>query len=63
MPLGFQRVHRSTLVNLDAIRELVNNDNGDTRVVLRDGTSLRLSRAYRDELYARLRKRARQEYR
>jgi len=52
---GFQRIHRSTLVNLDCIRELVANDSGDYRVILKDDTELKLSRSYRDVLYARLR--------
>ncbi len=53
-PEGFQRIHRSTLVNLDAIRELIANEHGDYQVVLKDGSVLRLSRNYRDQLYARL---------
>lgn len=51
---GFQRIHRSSLVNLDAIRELIANDSGDYQVVLKDDTVLKLSRSYRDQLYARL---------
>ncbi|MGV3590735.1 MAG: LytR/AlgR family response regulator transcription factor [Gammaproteobacteria bacterium] len=51
---GFQRIHRSSLVNLEAIRELIANDNGDYQVVLKDDTVLKLSRNYRDQLYARL---------
>lgn len=49
---GFQRIHRSTLVRLAAVRELVSNDNGDGAVVLQDGTSLKFSRTYRNALYA-----------
>jgi len=51
---GFQRIHRSSLVNLDAIRELIANDNGDYQVVLKNDTVLKLSRNYRDQLYSRL---------
>jgi two-component system LytT family response regulator len=51
---GFQRIHRSSLVNLEAIRELIANYSGDYRVVLKDDTELKLSRSYRDRLYARL---------
>jgi two-component system, LytTR family, response regulator len=51
---GFQRIHRSSLVNLEAIRELIANDSGDYQVVLKDDTVLKLSRNYRDQLYARL---------
>jgi two-component system, LytTR family, response regulator len=52
---GFQRIHRGSLVNLAAIRELLTSDSGDYDVVLQEGTRLKLSRAYRDELLQRLR--------
>jgi two-component system LytT family response regulator len=51
---GFLRIHRSTLVKLSCIRELVAKDSGDHEVVLHDGTVLRLSRSYRDALYEAL---------
>jgi two-component system LytT family response regulator len=51
---GFQRIHRSSLVNLDSIQELIANDNGDYRVLLNNDQELKLSRNYRDILYARL---------
>ena len=43
----FLRIHRSTIVNVDRIRELSSFDNGDWAVRLQDGTELRLSRTYR----------------
>jgi hypothetical protein len=49
----FVRVHRSYLVNLDAIREIQPWFHGDQRIVLRDGTFLNLSRRYRDALRQR----------
>lgn len=51
---GFQRIHRSSLVNLAAVRELVADANGDYQVMLHDGTALKLSRAWREELCAKL---------
>jgi two-component system LytT family response regulator len=51
---GFRRIHRSILVKLDCIRELVAKDSGDHEVVLNDGTVLRLSRSYKDALYEAL---------
>ena len=51
---GFLRIHRSTLVKLSAIRELVAKDSGDHEVVLHDGTVLRSSRSYKDALYEAL---------
>jgi len=47
---GFVRIHRSFLVNADRISELEHLDSGDSRVRLRDGTVLRMSRTYRDAL-------------
>jgi two-component system LytT family response regulator len=44
----FLRIHRSTIVNLDRVRELESLENGDHEVRLNDGTRLRLSRTYRD---------------
>jgi two-component system LytT family response regulator len=46
----FLRIHRSTMVNTDRIRELRALDNGDSVVLLRDGSELRLSRTYRDAI-------------
>jgi len=51
---GFRRIHRSILVKLGCIRELVAKDSGDHEVVLHDGTVLRLSRNYKDALYEAL---------
>jgi two-component system, LytTR family, response regulator len=46
----FLRIHRSTLVNLDRIRELQPIFHGDYLVKLNDGTELTLSRSYREKL-------------
>jgi two-component system LytT family response regulator len=46
-PEQFVRIHRSAIVQLDRIRELVSDFHGDFEVVLRDGTRLTLSRSYR----------------
>jgi two-component system, LytTR family, response regulator len=45
-PLGFSRIHRSAVVNRERIIELRYHDNGDYRVLLRNGTELKLSRNY-----------------
>ena len=47
---SFVRIHRSTIVNLERIRELQPTFHGEYVVVLRDGTELTLSRTYRDKL-------------
>ena len=44
----FCRVHRSSLVGLDKIRELEVKESGDTEIVLEDGTRLKIGRAYKD---------------
>jgi two-component system, LytTR family, response regulator len=49
-PARFARVHRSTIVNLDRVRELQPWFHGDAVAILRDGTRLQVSRTYRDAL-------------
>jgi two-component system, LytTR family, response regulator len=49
-PERFVRIHRSTLVNLDRVKELLPETHGEYRVVLTDGTALKLSRGYRQKL-------------
>jgi two-component system LytT family response regulator len=49
-PARFVRIHRSTVVNLDRVRELQPAFHGDWVVILDDGTRLRLSRRYRDRV-------------
>lgn len=46
----FWRIHRSTIVNVDRIRELQPLFHGDYVVILHDGTELTLSRTYRRNL-------------
>jgi two-component system LytT family response regulator len=48
-PKVFARIHRSTIVNVDRIRELNHIFHGDYSVLLKDGTRLTLSRGYRDQ--------------
>jgi two-component system LytT family response regulator len=49
-PEQFLRIHRSTIVNLDYVRELRPTFSGEYEVVLKDGTRLTLSRGYRESL-------------
>lgn len=46
----FLRIHRSAIVNLEAVRELVPSPHGDFVVVLRSSKRLPLSRGCRDRL-------------
>lgn len=49
-PKKFLRIHRSTIINFDRVKELQQNPNGDCSVILRDGTELKLSRSRRERL-------------
>ena len=49
-PAAFCRIHRSAIVNLARVRGLELNAAGEYEVVLKDGTQLRLSRRYREQL-------------
>jgi len=53
-PERFARIHRSTIVNLDRVRELHPLFNGEALVILHDGTQLKLSRSRRESLENRL---------
>ena len=49
-PRRFARIHRSTIVNLDRVKELQPWFHGDAVAILRDGTRLQVSRTYRDTI-------------
>ena len=49
-PENFLRIHRSSIVNLDRVREMHPLPGGEYAVLLHDGTSLKLSRARREHL-------------
>ena len=49
-PAKFLRIHRSTIVNIERIRELQQHFNGEYIVLLNDGTELKLSRSRREQL-------------
>lgn len=51
----FVRVHRSTIVNLDFVKEMKPLPSGEYDIMMRDGTPLRLSRGYRPRLIDLLR--------
>ena len=48
-PEKFVRIHRSTIVNVDRVKELQPLFSGDYVAILHDGTQLNLSRAYREK--------------
>jgi two-component system LytT family response regulator len=56
-PACFARIHRSTIVQIDRIAEIVAAWHGDFDVTLHDGTVLRLTRNYRDRVLDRSQRR------
>lgn len=53
-PASFVRVHRSTIVRIDAVRRLRSGPHGDWSVELARGLSISVSRTYRDRVLARV---------
>ncbi|MEL6616050.1 MAG: LytTR family DNA-binding domain-containing protein [Bacteroidota bacterium] len=51
-PTLFVRIHRSTIVNLDRVREARGHAHGEYVLGLRDGTRLKVSRTYSDRIRA-----------
>jgi two-component system LytT family response regulator len=49
-PLVFQRVHRSTIVNLARVEKVSSHINGEFHLTLSCGTSLKMSRSYKDKV-------------
>lgn len=49
-PEHFLRIHRSTIINIDAVKSLHPHDHGEYIVRLANGVELKLSRNYRDRL-------------
>jgi two-component system, LytTR family, response regulator len=49
-PQEFVRVHRTAIVNLDAIVDIATGSHGEQTITLRDGTALNLSRVYRSRI-------------
>jgi two-component system LytT family response regulator len=56
-PTRFARIHRSTIVQIERINDIIAAWHGDFDVTLRDGTVLRLSRNYRDRVLNRRQRR------
>jgi two-component system LytT family response regulator len=47
-PKKFQRVHRSTIVNLDNVRQVKPHTNGECFLTLASGATVKVSRSYRE---------------
>jgi two-component system LytT family response regulator len=53
-PEIFCRIHRSTIVNLGRVQGLKLGEDGEYRVLIPNGTELRLSRRYRKQVQSRM---------
>ena len=49
-PATFQRVHRSTIVNLDRVVKVCSHMNGEYYLMLSNGSSIKMSRSYKDKV-------------
>ncbi len=49
-PAIFQRVHRSTIVNLGRVSKLCSHINGEYYLVLSNEQTLKMSRSYKDKV-------------
>lgn len=54
LPPNFLRVHRSAIVNLDAVAEVRTLPSGDGEILLKSGVRVGLSRRYQRALHARV---------
>ncbi len=49
-PANFQRVHRSTIVNLDRVTKVCSHMNGEFHLILTNGASIKMSRSYKEKV-------------
>lgn len=49
-PALFQRVHRSTIVNIKRIEKISSHINGEYHLILNSGDKLKMSRSYKDKV-------------
>ena len=49
-PTVFQRIHRSTIVNLEKVVKVCSHMNGEFHLVLSNGNSVKMSRSYKDKV-------------
>ena len=47
-PKIFQRIHRSTIINLNKVKEVKPHSNGECYLLLENGQDLKVSRSYKD---------------
>ncbi len=49
-PSIFQRVHRSTIVNLDRVEKVCSHMNGEFHLILSNGSTIKMSRSYKEKV-------------
>jgi len=49
-PASFQRVHRSTIVNLERVTKVCSHMNGEFHLILNNGASIKMSRSYKEKV-------------
>ena len=49
-PNLFQRIHRSTIINLDQVEKIINHTNGEYFLAMKNGARLKMSRGYKDKI-------------
>jgi len=49
-PAVFQRIHRSTIVNLERVEKVSAHINGEYQLTLDSGDRLKMSRSYKDKV-------------
>jgi two-component system LytT family response regulator len=49
-PARFQRVHRSTVVNLERVEKVCAHMNGEYHLILTNGSRIKMSRTYKDKV-------------
>lgn len=49
-PLQFVRIHRSWMVNIKKVKEIKPWFSGDSKVIMKNGKTLKMSRNYKDNL-------------
>lgn len=51
---NFFRIHRSVLINLEAVKEIVHSEYGEVDIRMMDGKLLRISKTHKKELFSKL---------
>ena len=49
-PTGFQRIHRSTIVNISRVESVINHISGEYFLLLKNGMRLKMSRGYKNKI-------------